>query len=34
MFINPLGSYYVGAFRTAIALCFINGKISEHQMTL
>ena len=32
MNINPFGPYYAGALRTAIASCFINGKISEQQI--
>ena len=32
MNINPIGPYFTGAFRTAIASCFINGKISEQQI--
>ncbi len=32
MNINPLGPYYAGALRTAIASCFINGRISEQQI--
>lgn len=32
MNINPIGPYYAGALRTAIASCFINGKISEQQI--
>ena len=32
MNINPFGPYYAGALRTAIASCFINGKIKEHQI--
>ena len=32
MNINPIGPYYVGALRTVIASCFINGKISEQQI--
>lgn len=32
MNINPMGPYYAGALRTAIASCFINGKISEQQI--
>lgn len=32
MNINPLGPYYAGALRTAIASCFINGKIKEQQI--
>ena len=32
MIINPFGPYYAGALRTAIAFCFINGKISEQQI--
>lgn len=32
MNINPFGPYYAGALRTAIASCFINGKISEVQI--
>ena len=28
----PIGPYYAGAFRTAIASCFINGRIPEHQI--
>ena len=30
--INPIGPYYAGALRTAIASCFINGKITEQQI--
>ena len=30
--INPMGPYYAGALRTAIASCFINGKVSEQQI--
>ena len=29
---NPMGPYYAGALRTAIASCYINGKISEQQI--
>lgn len=32
MNINPFGPYYAGALRTAIASCFINGRISEQQI--
>jgi len=32
MNINPFGPYYAGALRTAIASCFINGKIKEKQI--
>ena len=32
MNINPFGPYYAGALRTAIASCFINGKIKEQQI--
>lgn len=32
MILNPIGPYYAGALRTAIASCFINGKISEQQI--
>ena len=32
MNINPIGLYYAGALRTAIASCFINGRISEQQI--
>ena len=32
MNINPMGPYYAGALRTAIASCFIGGKISEQQI--
>jgi hypothetical protein len=32
MNINPIGPYYAGALRTAIASCFINGKISGQQI--
>ena len=27
-----MGPYYAGALRTAIASCFINGKVSEQQI--
>ena len=30
--INPFGPYYAGALRTAIASCFINGKIKAQQI--
>ena len=29
---NPFGAYYAGAFRAAIASCFIGGRISEQQI--
>lgn len=29
---NPFGAYYTGAFRAAIASCFIGGQISEQQI--
>ena len=29
---NPIGAYYAGAFRAAIASCFIGGRISEQQI--
>lgn len=29
---NPFGAYYAGAFRAAIASCFIGGRISERQI--
>ena len=29
---NPFGPYSAGAFRAAIASCFIGGKISEQQI--
>ena len=32
MIFNPFGPYYAGALRTAIASCFINGRISEQQI--
>lgn len=32
MNIYPIGPYYTGAFRAAIASCFINGRISEQQI--
>ena len=32
MNINPIGPYYAGALKTAIASCFINGKITEQQI--
>ena len=32
MNLNPFGPYYAGALRTAIASCFINGRISEQQI--
>ena len=32
MIINQFGPYYAGALKTAIASCFINGKISEQQI--
>lgn len=32
MIINPIGPYYAGALRAAIASCFINGRISEQQI--
>ena len=32
MSINPFGPYYAGALRTAIASCFIYGRISERQI--
>ena len=32
MNINPFGPYYAGALRTAIASCFINGRISGQQI--
>ena len=32
MIINPFGPYYAGAVKTALASCFINGKISEQQI--
>ena len=30
--INPFESYYAGAFRAALASCFIGGRISEQQI--
>lgn len=32
MNIKPFGPHYAGALRTAIASCFINGKIKEQQI--
>ena len=32
MNLNPFVPYYAGALRTAIASCFINGRISEQQI--
>lgn len=29
---NPFGAYFEGAFRAAIASCFIGGRISEQQI--
>ena len=29
---NPFESYYAGAFRAALASCFIGGRISEQQI--
>lgn len=29
---NPFGAYFKGAFRAAIASCFIGGRISEQQI--
>lgn len=29
---NPFGAYYAGAFRAAIASCFIGGQVSEQQI--
>lgn len=29
---NPFGWYYAGAFRAALASCFIDGRISEQQI--
>lgn len=29
---NPFGPYFAGAFRAALASCFIRGKISEQQI--
>ena len=32
MNINPFGPYFVGALKTAITSCFINGRINEQQI--
>ena len=32
MNMNLIGPYYAAAFRTALASCFINGRISEQQI--
>ena len=29
---NPFGAYFEGAYRAAIASCFIGGRISEQQI--
>lgn len=31
---NPFGAYFEGAFRAAIASCFIGGRISERQIDI
>lgn len=34
MIINPFGPYYAGALRSAIASCFMNGRVLEQQIDL